>query len=61
MKKPTPTKQTPLGAVRDPRIGKLTLNEAARLKAMAKDMGLLDCMPAWMRSEIEAKTMPPKS
>ena len=42
----------------DPRVGKLTLEDALRLKQLAEGMGGLDCMPAWMRAEIEAKTKP---
>ena len=49
----------PLGSAADPRVGKLTPEDAAMLKKLAEDMGALDCMPAWMRDEIEAKTQPP--
>lgn len=48
-----------MGSASDPRIGKLTSEEAAMLKKLAEDMGALDCMPYWMRAEIEAKTKPP--
>jgi hypothetical protein len=43
----------------DPRIGGISREEAAMLKQLAESMGALDCMPAWMRAEIEAKTKPP--
>lgn len=29
------------------------------LRQLAESMGALDCMPAWMRAEIEAKTKSP--
>lgn len=51
----------PHGSVADPRVGKLTSEDAAMLKKLAEDMGALDCMPAWMRAEIEAKTKPPNN
>jgi hypothetical protein len=47
------------GPVVDPRVGKLTPEDAAMLKKLAEDMGALDCMPAWMRAEIETKNKPP--
>lgn len=49
------------GSAADPRVGKLTPEDAAMLKKLAEDMGALDCMPTWMRDEIEAKTKPPNS
>lgn len=45
----------------DPRVGKLTHEDAAMLKKLAEEMGALDCMPAWMRDEIEAKIKPPNA
>jgi len=48
------------GSAADPRVGKLTSEDAAMLKKLAEEMGALDCMPAWMRAEIEAKTKPNK-
>ena len=42
----------------DPRIGKLTPQDAAMLKQFATETGVADCMPGWMRAEIEAKTKP---
>lgn len=49
------------GSAAGPRIGKLTVEDAAMLKKLAEEMGALDCMPAWMRNEIEAKTKPPNA
>lgn len=46
----------PAGSATDPRVGKLTSEDAAMLKQIAESMGALDCMPAWMSAEIEAKT-----
>jgi hypothetical protein len=40
----------------DPRVGKLTPEDAAKLKQLAQEMGGLDSMPAWMRDEIETKS-----
>ena len=49
------------GSAADPRVGKLTSKDAAMLKKLAEEIGALDCMPAWMRAEIEAKTKPPNA
>ena len=43
-------------APQDPRIGKLTREEAMSLKAFAEAIGAADCMPQWMAREIEEKT-----
>ena len=43
-------------APQDPRIGKLTREEAMSLKAFAEAIGAADCMPLWMAREIEEKT-----
>ncbi len=40
----------------DPRIGKLTTQDAAMLDKLAQEMGGGDCMPVWMRKEIDSKT-----
>jgi hypothetical protein len=55
----TPGSLHPAGSATDPRVGKLTSEDAAMLKQLAESMGALDCMPAWMRAEIEAKTKSP--
>lgn len=54
-----PSSRAAHGSAADPRVGKLTSEDAALIKKLAEDMGALDCMPAWMRAEIEIKTKPP--
>lgn len=42
--------------MKDPRIGKLTPEQATSLKRFAEEIGMTDHMPAWMAREIEEKT-----
>lgn len=41
---------------KDPRMGKLSSEEAAYLKKFAQDTGMSNSMPAWMKEEIDSKT-----
>lgn len=54
-----PAAVQPACSATDPHAGKLTSEDAAMLRQLAESMGALDCMPAWMRAEIEAKTKSP--
>ena len=47
--------------ISDPRIGKLSAEDARKLKEFAISTGTLDTMPFWMRKEIEEKCKLPEN